>query len=208
MLSRRALIAAFVSLVVVSPVAAEERRVPAKKVFPYLDAYLRIPAAQRSRFTLGYVMKGARPAGLWLIDGETRTPIGIGPDGRLQRLPNLQQVEHGEILIAGQAKAKYSVGLEIEPLVAPAADMDAASLTAAVGQAAAAIKGLAGPLSLVLPKITGIRFAGGTGGEVVYADGRRAALPVERDRAVFKPAAHPAARTIHFAKPPVQLQIG
>lgn len=208
MLSRRTLLAAALSLAAAAPAAAEERRVPAKKVFPYFDAYLRIPPAQRSGFTLGYALKGARPTGMWLIDGETRTPVGIAADGRLLHRPTLHQVENGDVLVAGQAKAKYSIRLQLEPLAAPTSDMDAASLAAAVSQASAAIKTLAGPLRLVLPKLTAIRFIGGTGGELVYADGRRVVLPMEKGQAVFKPAAHPAARKIHFANPPEALVIG
>eukprot|EP01041_Mallomonas_annulata_P024831 gene24831-45722_t len=37
--------------------AADGKQVDAKKVFPYLDAYLKLPAADRSRFRLAYYVK-------------------------------------------------------------------------------------------------------------------------------------------------------
>ena len=144
---------------------------------------------------------------MWLIDGAPRTPLPIRADGRVLRLPTVEQIDHGEILVSGPHKARYSVRLEMHPLVAPAAEMDAASLAAAVGQAASAVKSLAGPLSFAVPKFSGVLFPGGTQGEVIYADGHRAALPLDKGAARFNPADHPGARVIRFARAPEGLII-
>ena len=213
--SRRALLAGL-ALLALAPLAlanvsaahAEERRVPAKKVFPYLDAYLRIPPAGRSRFTLGYQFKAARPDGLWLIDGETRTPLPITPDGRIARLPTAAQIDRAQVLVAGPPKTRYAIALNIEPLLASAPDLDAATLTAAVSQAAAAIKAFAGPLRFVLPRPDAVSFPGALGGEVIYADGRHAPLPLDKGVARFAPADHPGARLVRFKAAPGRLVIG
>ena len=217
--SRRALLAGL-ALLALAPLAlanvsaahAEERRVPATKVFPYLDAYLRIPPAGRSRFTLGYQFKAARPDGLWLIDGETRTPLPITPDGRIARLPTAAQIDRAQVLVAGPPKTRYAIALNIEPLLAPpvgpAPDLDAATLTAAVTQAAAAIKAFAGPLRFVLPRPDAVSFPGALGGEVIYADGRHAPLPLDKGVARFAPADHPGARVVRFKAAPGRMVIG
>ena len=207
MSSRRWVLAGLLALGAATSAGAEERRVPAKKVFPYLDAYLRIPPAQRSRFTPAYVFIKTRPTALWLVEGAARTPLPVDAEGRVLRLPNAEQIERGEILVSGPDKARYSVRLEMHPLVAPAAEMDAASLSAAVSQASAAAKSLAGPLSFAAPKFSGVLFPGGAQGEVIYANGRRAALPLDKGVARFNPADHPGARVIRFARAPEGLII-
>ncbi len=73
--------------------AAAKRAEPLKlgKIFPYYDAYLRIPAAERTRFQLGYfLMQNGRPAAgapVFAVDNGTRTPIAVGPDGRMTPPP-------------------------------------------------------------------------------------------------------------------------
>ncbi len=207
MSSRRWVLAGLLALAVATPAGAEERRVPVKKVFPYLDAYLRIPAGQRSRFVPVYVFAKTRPTGLWVVEGAARMPLPIGADGRVLRLPTGEQMERGEVLVSGADKARYSVRLEMHPLIAPAAEMDAASLAAAVAQAGAAVKAFAGPLSFAAPKFSGVLFQGGAQGEVIYADGRRATLPLDKGVARFNPADHPGARVVHFTKAPASLII-
>ena len=207
MASRRGLLAGLIALVATTA-AAEERRVPAKKVFPYLDAYLRIPPAQRSRFTLSYQFRAARPEAMWLIDGETRLTLPVAADGRIGRLPTAAQIDHAQVLVSGPPKTRYSIALSIEPLIAPAPDLDAAALAAAVAQAAGAIKAFAGPMQFAVPKPDAVSFPGAVGGEVIYADGRRTPLPLEKGVARFAPADHPGARVLHFRTAPGRLVIG
>ena len=62
-LSRRGLIAAVAATAVAGPALAAERLVPAGKIFPFLDVYLKIPPAERNRFTLGdRFTSGGKPA--------------------------------------------------------------------------------------------------------------------------------------------------
>lgn len=200
--SRRRALAATAAFLVAGPAAAAERLVPAKKVFPYLDAYLRIPPAGRSRFSLAYVLVKDRPTGLWIVDGAQRTPIPVSADGRLLRLPTAAQWESGQVALSGPDGAKYGVTLKLEALVPPAAEMDAAALAAAVTQANAGVKAAMGVASLVIPKVDSVVFPGVTAGEVVYADGRRAALPLVKGAPSFEPAKHAGARAVRFAKAP------
>jgi hypothetical protein len=94
-LSRRAALAAGLSLLMVSGAAAQQKEgpPPIKSVFKYLDAYWKIPAAERSRFTLAYYMKGLNggaPAGvkMYVVQGGERTALDIASNGRVE-LPTL-----------------------------------------------------------------------------------------------------------------------
>ena len=205
MASRRAVLAGVAAFALAGPARAEERLVPAKKVFPYFDAYLRIPPAKRSRFSLADVLVKDRPTAMWLVDGQQRTPVPVSAEGRLLRLPTAAQWESGQVAISGPTGAKYGVALKLEALVSPAAEMDAATLAAAVAQANDGIKTAMGVASLVIPKIDGVTFQGVTAGEVIYADGRRAALPVVKGAPTFEPGKQAGAKTLKFAKAPSAL---
>ena len=59
-------------------------------MFPYLDAYLKLPAADRSRFRLAYYFRSnGKPltAPAWLVDGAQRQPLAVRPDGRVESDP-------------------------------------------------------------------------------------------------------------------------
>ena len=202
---RRAVLAGAAALALAGSARADERLVPARKVFPYLDAYLRIPPAKRSRFSLSYVLVKDRPTAIWLVDGQQRIAVPVSADGRLLRLPTAAQWEAGQVAISGPAGAKYGVSLKLEALVPPAAEMDAATLAAAVAQANDGVKTAMGIASLVIPKIDSVAFQGVSSGDVIYADGRRAALPLVKGVPTFEPAKQAGAKTLRFAKAPSAL---
>ena len=204
---RRTVLAGVVALSLAGPAAAVDRMVPAKKIFPYLDAYLRLPAAKRSRFTPTYVLIKDRPTGLWIVDGAQKTAIPISVDGHLLRLPTAAQWDAAQVQVSGPDGAKYGITMKLEALATPATEMDAAGLAAAVTQANDGIKSAMGLAGLMAPKVDSVVFQGVAAGEVIYADGRRAALPVVKGAPAFEPARHAGARTLKFAKAPSALQL-
>jgi hypothetical protein len=207
--SRRALLAGLAALAIAAPAHAADKLVDLKKVFPYLDIFLKMPPAERSRFGPSYTFtQEGRPISLpmWIVDGGVRTPLPL-VDGRAERLPTAAQLEHGKLAIAADEKVKFGVRMDIVPLVAPAAEMDARELNAAVAQAAAGVKKAAGPLGFMAPKITKVLFHGASSGEVRFADGRRAALPLEKGTPVYNPANFPGAVALRFARPPASLEL-
>lgn len=208
MASRRAVLTGFAALAAAGPAAAEKLG-DAKKAFPFLDAYLKIPPAERNRFTLSYriTLDGTPPA-MWLVDGGRRTPVPLTADGRVARLPTLDQLERSKVAVDAPEKAKLAVNLQIEALAPPASEMDAAQLAAALDQAARGSRKAAGLLRFAMPKLTQVHFRGVTAGEVIYADGRRAALPLDKGHPVFEPAKHPGARMLRFPKAPMTVLIG
>ena len=109
---RRALVAAAFALVVASPAMAANKVVDASKAFGHLDAYLMLPAAERSHFTMAfYFYVGSQPltAPIWLVEGERRTPIPLRADGKVLRLPTLAQLGAARVEVGVDAATKLVV---------------------------------------------------------------------------------------------------
>lgn len=199
----------FLLLLGPAPALAAPKSVDAKRVFPYLEAYLKLPPAERSHFTVAYRFRsGEQPltAPMWLVDGQTRSPDPV-KDGRPARLPTLAELGRAKAEFGLDAATKLSVNLGMEPLATSAAELDARELAKAVAQAAVGARKSAGVMGFLAPKVTRVLFEGVGGGEVRFADGRRAPLPLDKGQPVFEPAAFPGAMSLRFPKPPSRLQL-
>jgi hypothetical protein len=195
--SRRAVLLGLAAAIAAAPAAAAGKQVDAKKVFPYLDAYLKLPAADRSRFRLAYYFRrDGKPlaAPVWLVDGAARSPIPLRADGFAERLPSLAQIDRAKVEVEVEEGAKLGVSMEMEPTLAPAAMLDARELAAAFAQCETGTKKALGILAMAAPKLKGMVFHGVPSGEVEFADGRRAPLPMVNGRPVFSPASTPPPR--------------
>ena len=194
--TRRAVLAGLATLAFATQANAAGKLVEAKKVFPYLDAYLRLAPGDRSRFRMAYYFKkDGKPltAPIWLVDGGSRQPVAVRADGRVERLPTATQLDRARIQVDIDAGAKVGVSMSLEPTLAPAVDLDARELAAALLQAASGIRKALGVLALAMPKLDALQFHGVTSGQVEFADGRRAALPVVKGILTFNPTTMPGA---------------
>lgn len=207
-LDRRALIVSAAALAVpVVAVAADRKTVPLKKVFPYYDLYLGIPAAERTRFALVYYLKiNGKPAAgqtLWAVSaGGVRTALTTGPDGRFARLPGLADLQGGTLDVEkARASDQYGVSMEMQPLVRLTETVAAADLVAAMDQCNAAIRKKAGLIGLAVPKMEQVVFPQGAG-LVVLPGGGTAPMSTVRAAPAFRPAAHPGAVAVRFSKIP------
>ena len=208
--SRRTILSGALALIAL-PSAASEKLVDPKKAFSYLEAYLKLPAAERSRFKTTYTFHiGAQPltAPVWLVEGDKRTQLPLAADGQVLRLPTLAQLQTAKLQIGVPDGTKLACTIGIEPLLRPAAEIDARELTAALAQAAVGVKKAAGILAMAMPKLTQIAFPGVISGEVVMADGKRAPLPLVKGIPSFNPTDFPTARTLRFPKAPSKLDMG
>jgi hypothetical protein len=184
-----------------------------KQIFPYWENYLRIPAAERTRFHLVYTLKmGGKPGAslpLYAVDGARREQIAVGPDGRM-RPPALDffRSKTAVIDMPGASGQSFNINMELLAAAQPAREMDAAELTAAINQSNAGIRKAAGLIGVVAPKMGRVRFEGARSGEAVLADGGRTPLPTLNGAPYFAPAAMPSARRLVFAAAPDKLQIG
>jgi hypothetical protein len=210
-----ALVAA--SLAAPGAALADDNRVALSKAFPMLEAYLGVPAAERSRFYLAYrAVRDKRPTSdaraAIVGPGSGAVPLGFDRSGFVTtRLPSLAELKGGgEFVIAGQP---FKLQPEARCAIAPSARIEAGELAAAIAQANAAIAKAAGPLAAIIPKMTAVFFPDAAGGHAVLADGRQTPLPVFNAPnfgmvAFFEPAKAPTARAVAFAKPPSRVLLG
>lgn len=208
--TRRALIASALALAAAPAWAADKKSVEVGKAFPYLENYWKLPAGERSRFAVVYYLKrdGRPAAGLRgaIVQGAARTPVSVAATGRVSPLPTLAQIRGGaNIEFDVPADTKFSMSMQIEPTVRPAAEMSAPELALAVTQAAKGAKKVAGLMGMAMPTIAAVAFKGVSAGTVVHADGRTAALPVKEGMPFFQPAKLRTAATLKFARAPSQL---
>mgnify|MGYP001550108757 CR=1 FL=1 len=214
MTSRRHLLAALAVLALAAPAHAADRVVtaPMKKVFPYLEAYLSMPPAERSRFAMAYrlTVDGAANPGLKvaIVRGAERTPLPLDGFGRIARLPNLAMLKSdAKVELAGPQGHKIGLALELEPNVAAAAEMDAHALALACDQATTGAKKAAGVLGFAAPRLDRVVFQGAAGGQAVNAQGRATPLAMVKGNPVFDPAKTPDAKAIRFTRAPTRLYL-
>lgn len=161
--------------------APEERAVPATAVFSKLQDYYSLPASQRSRFRVFYVI-AAKPGPLppvMLQSGAARRVFSMSSSGRVLDPPTAAELASDAKVIVPGGGQKFSSRIELEPILAAGPEYAVADASAAVSQANAAISKFAGPLALVLPKLKGVRFLAPetAAGATVSAAGARSALP-------------------------------
>ena len=188
-----------------APKQTPARSVPVKKLFQFYDIYLGLPADGRDGFRLDYGIIGgagaARPQMAYVL-GNVRTPVEFAPTGRILNLPDLNMLNNGRIDIAAN-QPRSGISLNLEPIIPLSRSISVASATNPITDYAAAMR-RAGPLAAFAPKLKAIKFKGGSGGEAIFTDGRRTALPIVGGAAVFEPS-RPALRgavSLSFATPP------
>lgn len=209
-LTRRTLAGVALAAVAVGPVFAADapKTFPAKKMFPFLDLYLGIPPADRSKFVLAYYLRAdGKPATgvtLTLIAASgARSAIPIGPDGRLLKTPSITDLKTGQIGIEKSDPAmKFQLTMEMQAVARMAEALPAGELAAAVAQCRAAIKAKAGVIGFAAPKIEQVAFAGVTAGTAVLANGRAVALPLHKGMPAYDPAALAGVASLKFARAP------
>lgn len=209
---RRLAIASCLVLGLAGAAAAETKLVPLDKVFPYLQGYLELPSAERSRFVLDYRLmgesKGLQTVRATLVEKGGSAPLAIGADGRFDRLPTLQQFrDKAQLSIEAAKGVRLGVALSVEPAARPSREIDAADLAATLVQAQAGERKVAGVLAFAAPKLTRVAFDGVKGGEAVWPDGRAQPLPLVKGRPVFDPAALQGAKMVRFAAAPTRAEL-
>lgn len=182
---------------------------PLKKVFPYYDLYLAVPAAERSRFVMAYYLtvngKPAAGQSLFMVmPGGGRTPLTQAADGRITRMPTLAEMKDGVLDIVRKNPAdKFSVSMEMQPVVPLGETVATADLQAALEQCNTAIRKRAGVIGFAVPRMEQVLFAG-AGSGLALAPGKATPLPVFKTYVAYKPADHAGVPSLKFARPPAR----
>jgi len=207
---RHGLLAAALLAAVATPALAEKIG-PAEKAFPYLERFLKVPAAERSRVRLTYALSrdGKPLASLKAVliePGGARTPLPINADGAFERLPTLPQLQAGaQLSLDLPQDAKVGTSLNFGTQLKPALDYEARELAATVSEANTVIGKAAGPLSALAPKMTGIAFSKAGSGVAVFADGRTQPLPLVKETPYFRPEDFKGVVRVKLTKAPTRV---
>jgi len=204
------LLAAALLAAIATPALAEKIG-PAAKAFPYLEKFLKVPAGERARVRLGYTLslndKPLANLKATLIEANgARTPLPVNASGAFERLPTLAQLEGGAKLALDLPEdAKVGTTLNFATQLNPATDYDTRDLTATVTEANTVISRAAGPMGMLLPKMTGIAFVKAAGGVAVFADGRTQPLPLIKETPYFRPENFKGAVRVKLTKSPTKV---
>lgn len=199
------------SAMAVAGPASAEKVVPATKVMPFLDKFLKVPSAERSRMKLSYAIlrDGKRAPDLKAVlvePGGARTPLPVDEEGVFERLPTLAQLEKGaNIAFDVPADLKLGSAMDIAPQLKPAGEYDVRELVATVDQANTVIGKTAGVMAFMAPKLSGIAFPKAEGGMVLFADGRTQPLPLIRNSPYFRPDDFKGAARVKLTKTPTKV---
>jgi hypothetical protein len=208
--ARRALLAAPLALLA-APAFAAEKIAPIGKIFPYLDAFLKVPPGERSHVRVDYYVlrDGKPPVGLqaWFVSSNgQRSPANMTPDGRFLRIPTLGELQGGlQVAFNVDASVKMGIRLELGPAMHPAQDMEARELAVSIDEVNKVIAKAAGPMSLVAPKMAQIVCVGAPGGVAVFPDGHTQPLGVFKGQATYNPFAVRGAARVRLARAPSRL---
>ena len=215
---RRRQVIGFLAMAVATPrvAFADVRTISLDKAFPYLAAYLQMPAGERSHFYLAFrAYRDKHPvadvAAAIVAANGARTPIAFDRQGIVTRVPDLATLKsaaHVEI-----ASAPFQMAPELRCATPPSIRVDVAQLAAALAQVNNAVVKFAGALSFVIPKFTAAYFPDAGSAQALMADGRTAALPAFTFPSIgpvpyIEPATLAGARTVVFARPPSRILLG
>jgi hypothetical protein len=208
-LSRRVVTSALAALALVSVAHADTAKTaPATKVFTFLEAFLKVPPAERARIKVTYALRrdGKPATGIkaTLVEaGGARTPLPIDGEGRFERTPTLAQLQaKAQVAFDVPTDAKLGTAMQLDPVLKPAADYDARELVATVEESNAAIRKAAGALALAAPQMEGLSFLKAESGVAVFPDGSTRPLPASTGAVTFEPSAFKGATRVRLAKTP------
>ena len=212
-LNKRAVASAFVFLALAAAIpsvaSAQAGKVaPAGKVFSFLEAFLKVPAAERSRIRVTYALlrDGKRATGVkaTLIESNgARTPLPIDGEGRFERTPTLAQLQaKAQVGFDVPADTKLGSSMLLDPVLKPAAEYDARELVATVEESNRAIRKAAGPMALMAPQMDGLTFKAVDSGVAIFPNGSSRPLPAGAGGVVFQPDQFKGASRVRLAKTP------
>jgi hypothetical protein len=208
-MSRLALL--LVGALAIATPALAEKTAPANKVLPFLDKFLKVPPAERSRLKLSYALRrDGKPVPnlkATLIEaGGARSPLPIGAEGFFERLPTLAQLDAGaSVSFDVPEDTKLGTAMIFGTQLKPATDYDAKELVATVNEANTVIGKAAGPLAMMAPKMSGVAFPKAESGVAVFADGHTLPLPQAQEVPYFRPADFKGAVRVKLTKSPTKV---
>ena len=203
---------ALASAALVSSAQADTgKTVPATKVFPFLEAFLKVPASERSRMKVTYSLRqgGKPPVGIkaTLVEaGGARTPLPIDAAGRFERTPTLAQLQgKAQVALVAPPETKFGIVMDLDPALKPAMEYETHELVATLTESNAAIRKAAGPMAMMAPTMTGIAFAKAESGVAVFPNGTSQPLPAVEGMPFYRPEQFKGAVKVRLGRMPASV---
>jgi hypothetical protein len=199
------------ALVVVATPALAEKTAPTDKVFMFLDKFLNVPPADRTRLKLAYaIRRDGQPTpnlkATLVEKSGARTPLPINADGYFERLPTLAQLQgDASIVFDVPPDTKLGSSMSFATQLKPATEYDVRELAATVSEANTVIGKAAGAMAFMAPKMTGVAFHKAETGVIVFADGHTQPLPQMKETPYFRPADNQGAVRVKLTKTPTKV---
>ena len=197
--------------------ATDSETLAASKLFPLLDIYLGLPAAERDQFHLEYVVTGPSAAAnvrLTLKRPSGDVPMAMAPDGRILTEPTLADLKSAQVIMTTPKGSHYGISLHLVANESPAQRLDVTPLKAAIDQARAAGRKTAGLMAMMAPDFETVCFVDAGSGQAVLDDGKTVALKISAPPSMPKflnpcltPADQPQARQVSLAHTPTSILI-
>lgn len=192
-----------------------QKAVKASRAFRYLDVFLKVPPAYRSKIRVSvYLRHDGKPAvgyhPVLIQSGGQRTPLPVNAQGRLETLPTLEQLQDKGALLTIDAKPEesFSAGLSIEPNMRPAQEMSAAQIDESLRSIPVILQKAVGPLAFLAPAFTRASFPRAVSGVAVSADGKETPLPTnEAGAPVYDMGGQKGAVRLRFAHVPARVEL-
>lgn len=190
-----------------------QKAVKASRAFRYLDMFLKVPAADRSKIRVNfYLHHDGRPAAGYhpvLHQGGVETPLPLDASGRFLRTPNLAQLKDKDafIVIDAPPEASFNASISIEANVKPAQEMSTAEIDASLRSIATVLQKAVGPLAFMAPPFTRATFAQAGSGVAISASGAETALPLDHGAPVYDTGVQRGAVRLRFTRTPSKIDL-
>jgi hypothetical protein len=185
--------------------------------FPGLKKFLALPKAERDKVDLVYFVKIKRGSlsqvSMTLTDGGNSQRLTIMPDGRIQPLPTLAQMNSGaKITVTSPEGVFPSLRGRSVSTLGPSTVYDASALRSGLDQSNRLSKKLGGAMASFLPELDQVFFVGATSATAVMADGSTRTLSATtpnwsypQGTPIYVPAALPNVVSIRLNTAPIRI---
>jgi hypothetical protein len=192
----------------------------ADETFLGLRKFLQLPQGERDKITLVYYLKlkagNYSQVSITLTEAGKSQPLSITPDGRIQPLPSLAQMNNGAVIkVKGPDGLSPALRLKVVSTLPTGTQYDAGALRAGLEQSNQVTKKVAGAMAAFLPKLDNVFFLGATSGTAIMADGSQRPLPMSpatwlfpQGAPVYVPSAMPNVQAIRLNSAPSRVVYG
>jgi hypothetical protein len=173
----------------------EREIAPLPRLFPHWQEYLDLAEADRSHFTLAYVVGSNRGVAIetvriWYGNTPGETELELAADGQILNPPDAETLQAAPMAWVNQSEGGMSISMVFQARLESAAEIDRLDTLLALEQANQAMRRIGGVAALFAPAFKTLVFVfDGPAPEAwaIRSDGSRTPLLVQEDRAIYRP---------------------